>query len=55
MQYLVVLSIHTTPDIVFPAVFRSSRAQRLAKQRKKARFLGLFRQTGSRKIASWPR
>jgi len=55
MQYIVVSSIHTTPDIVFPAVFRSSRAQRLAKQRKKARFLGLFRQTGSRKIASWPR
>ena len=55
MQYIVVLPIHTTPDIVFPAVFRSSRAQRLAKQRKKARFLGLFRQTGSRKIASWPR
>ena len=55
MQYIVVLSIHTTPDIVFSAVYRSSRAQRLAKQRKKARFLRLFRQTGSRKIASWPR
>jgi hypothetical protein len=55
MQYIVVISIHTTPDIVFSALYRSSRAQRLAKQRKKARFLRLFRQTGSRKIASWPR
>tara|TARA_B110000467_G_scaffold149071_1_gene155420 strand:+ start:140 stop:427 length:288 start_codon:yes stop_codon:yes gene_type:complete len=55
MQYIVVISIHTTLDIVFPAVYRSSHAQRLAKQRKKARFLPLFRQTGSRKIASWPR
>lgn len=55
MQYIVVVSIHTTLDIVFPPVYRSSRAQRLAKQREKARFLRLFPQTGSQKIASWPR
>ena len=49
MQYIVVLSIHTTPYISFPAVFRSCRAQRLAKERKKALFLRILRQTGSRK------
>jgi len=47
MQYIVVTSIHTTLDIVFPPVYRSSPAQRLAKQRKKARILWLFHQTGS--------
>jgi hypothetical protein len=48
MQYIVVLPFQKTLHIVFPVVFRSSRAQRLVKQRKKARFLGVFRQTGSR-------
>jgi hypothetical protein len=43
MQYIVVLLLQKTPDIVLPVVLRCSKTKRLAERRKKARFLAVFR------------
>jgi hypothetical protein len=43
MQYIVVLLLQKTPDIVLPMVLRRSKTMRLAKRRQKARFLAVFR------------
>jgi hypothetical protein len=48
MQYIVVLPLQKTPDIVLPVVLRRSKTMRLAKRRQKALFLAVFRQTETR-------
>jgi hypothetical protein len=48
MQYIVVLPLQKTPDIVLSVVLRRSKTKRLAKRHQKARFLAVFRQTETR-------
>jgi hypothetical protein len=55
MQYIVVPYTLYTPDIVLPLVSSRSTIQHLAKRHKNARFLVIFRQSGTGKTTASPR